>query len=263
MKRARAFHKAAVGPRQLAPGESRPPLRLRAAVEQILAARAARRAGSRPKGVKGATREAPRTLRRLAQPRCLNFTVSDRRLHAGEMPTVELLDAALALLSGGQHQPGDRRRENWFFGVAVRAVSAALAQAGRVWLPIGVHFLPAGGSTSFTESLLLPASSRVKARPLGEGLHLVLRLEDPTFNPDNAPPLAALLDAAFLVFDGYHQPGRWHGHPWFFRQALREVSLAVLKEGCLAWPLRVRLDQPATLYILGSAGARTPSTRKR
>ena len=222
----------------------RSPLRLRAAVERLLAERAAAKAAA-PCNSTAVGRKVPAALHRRRRLSHLSLTLRDpRQLPAGELPAAQLLDAALAVLTQGRHRPGDWRLEGWFFGVALRAVCEAILEDGRLTLPIAVvlETHPHKETWPPMPPIPQPAFSRSGERHAGEPLRLRIRRTEPACPGE--PPLTELLDAALNVLaSGYHRAGRWRQERWFLRQGLLAVCEAVLtsKTGHLPLPLRVRL----------------------
>ena len=222
----------------------RSPLRLRAAVERLLAERAAAKAAA-PRSPTATGRKVPAALHRRRRLSHLTLTLRDPRLPAGELPTAQLLDAALAVLTQGHHRPGDWRLEGWFFGVALRAVCEAILEDGRLTLPIAVVLETHPHKETWPPKPPIPqlAFSRVDERQAGEPLRLRIRRGTEPCCPREAP-LPELLDAALNVLaSGYHRAGRWRQERWFLRQGLLAVCEAVLTSdtGHLPLPLRVRL----------------------
>ena len=221
----------------------RSPLRLRATVERLLAERAAAKAAA-PRGPTAEGRKVPAALHRRRRLSHLTLTLRDPRLPAGELPTAQLLDAALAVLTQGHHRPGDWRLEGWFFGVALRAVCEAILEDGRLTLPIAVvlETHPHKETWPPRPPIPRPAFSSPCERQPGEPLRLRIKRTEP--GGPGEPPLTELLDAALNVLaSGYHRAGRWRQERWFLRQGLLAVCEAVLTSdtGHLPLPLRVRL----------------------
>ncbi len=186
----------------------------------------------------------PAALLKLTHPPQMTITLHDDRLPAGAPPTAVLLNATLEIITGGRAQPGDRRLHHWLFGVAVRAVAAAIVEQRHVWFPM-IAVVERGAWRKSEPFLgfegLLRRSVTAKVQAPTQPLRLGLNLEASSGEADELP-LIEVLDAAFNVFDpGFYPSGGWRRQRWFFRQALRAVCEAVLDAGELPSQPHIRL----------------------
>ena len=219
-----------------------PRLSLHQAVEKRLVEDAAARAAKMTAAPRPAAGP-PKTLLKLVGPPHLTITLHDRHLLAGEMPLVDLLDAAMRIITNGNHRRGDRRLARWVFRIALRAVCEAIVERGCLPVPLAVHlhccFWKEGGAANPEGPPRVKEPSDLPD-PRGP-LRLRVKMVDPQLYAGELP-LPQVLDAALdILASGRHRPGDWRGQRWFFRQALRAVCEAVLEEGGLPLPLGVTL----------------------